>query len=90
MTTTPINCLDAALAATVPVVILGAIATRLLHAKTTEKVLDSKIVEKVRVQGSGIGVRIIQFVAVGTIVPIVGILALHGLLQGEAGRLFAR
>lgn len=32
----------------------------------------------------GIGVRVIQFTAVGMIIPAVAMLAIHGKLQGEA------
>tara|TARA_R110002124_G_scaffold99593_6_gene245745 strand:+ start:751 stop:1017 length:267 start_codon:yes stop_codon:yes gene_type:complete len=32
----------------------------------------------------GIGVRSIQYIAVGTVVPVVALLSLRGMMQGEA------
>ena len=66
---------DIALAATMPMIVLGVIATRLW----TDRIVNEK-----PVRGRGLGVRTIQFLAVGLIVPVVGILALHERLQGDA------
>ena len=36
------------------------------------------------IAGKGVGVRAIQFIAVGTVVPAVAILGIRGVMQGEA------
>lgn len=53
------------LAGTIPLAIVGVIATRLLT-------------------GKGVGVRSIQFMALAAIIPGILLLALKGLLEGEA------
>ncbi len=71
----PAPWLEVILASTVPLVVLGVIATRLWN---------YRIVNGQKIRGRGLGVRTIQFAAVATIVPTVAILALHGILQGDA------
>jgi hypothetical protein len=66
--------LQLVLAATIPIAVLAVVATRIW---TGAKIQDGK-------GGRGLGVRAIQFLAVATTVPLLGLLAIRGLLQGEA------
>lgn len=62
--------LEVAVAAVMPLAIVALIISRMLVKSAGGK--------------GGIGVRAIQFTAVGLTVPAVTLLALHGRLQGEA------
>jgi hypothetical protein len=67
---TPATWLDVVMASVMALVLVTVIVSRILVKRAGGK--------------GGLSVRVIQFTAVGMIIPAVVLLALHGKLQGEA------